>query len=517
MLEFLLNLLIFLVVLSLVICIHEFGHLIFAKKAGILCHEFSFGMGPKVWARKRGETTYMIKAVPFGGYVAMAGEEVEADVLKKGQKIRIGLDMDGEITKIVLNNNNLSYQDFPEITVEDYDLLGKDGGKLFINEYFVKRNALYVYERKVMQIAPFDRTFNAKTKWQRFMVAFAGPMMNFVLAIFVFLLMYLVSGVADPSSVVISKVDEDAPAYDILKDGDEIVAINGVDVFSWSEDNGQPSVVSELAKYEDYSYFVFTVIRNGEEITLDPIYPQYYFISLNIMNVPGNAALEIFIPEDNESSTDLRTGDIITAIDGQTMTTWLDIINFQQTYTEGTLDSAPTVITYLRNGVEHTYSFASYSEYELSSLGYPLFASKIGITGSSVFNLLGIFEGTLASFVSASTKIFSTLGLLFTSPRISVSDLTGFVGIYSITTSARESGFVSLLSWIGFLSVNLGIVNLLPIPALDGGRIVFIGYEAIARRKPNQKFENTLNTVMFFLLIALLIFVTYNDILRLIG
>ncbi|HPJ86249.1 MAG TPA: site-2 protease family protein [Bacillota bacterium] len=194
MLEFLLNLLIFLVVLSLVICIHEFGHLIFAKKAGILCHEFSFGMGPKVWARKRGETTYMIKAVPFGGYVAMAGEEVEADVLKKGQKIRIGLDMDGEITKIVLNNNNLSYQDFPEITVEDYDLLGKDGGKLFINEYFVKRNALYVYERKVMQIAPFDRTFNAKTKWQRFMVAFAGPMMNFVLAIFVFLLMYLVSG-----------------------------------------------------------------------------------------------------------------------------------------------------------------------------------------------------------------------------------------------------------------------------------------------------------------------------------
>ncbi|HPJ86248.1 MAG TPA: site-2 protease family protein [Bacillota bacterium] len=317
--------------------------------------------------------------------------------------------------------------------------------------------------------------------------------------------------------MVISKVDEDAPAYDILKDGDEIVAINGVDVFSWSEDNGQPSVVSELAKYEDYSYFVFTVIRNGEEITLDPIYPQYYFISLNIMNVPGNAALEIFIPEDNESSTDLRTGDIITAIDGQTMTTWLDIINFQQTYTEGTLDSAPTVITYLRNGVEHTYSFASYSEYELSSLGYPLFASKIGITGSSVFNLLGIFEGTLASFVSASTKIFSTLGLLFTSPRISVSDLTGFVGIYSITTSARESGFVSLLSWIGFLSVNLGIVNLLPIPALDGGRIVFIGYEAIARRKPNQKFENTLNTVMFFLLIALLIFVTYNDILRLIG
>ncbi len=84
-----------------------------------------------------------------------------------------------------------------------------------------------------------------------------------------------------------------------------------------------------------------------------------------------------------------------------------------------------------------------------------------------------------------------------------------------MTSTAAAAGIVSLLSWIGLLSVNLGVVNLLPIPALDGGRLVFIGYEAIVGRKPNQKVENILHTVMFFLLMGLLIFITYNDIANL--
>ncbi len=86
-----------------------------------------------------------------------------------------------------------------------------------------------------------------------------------------------------------------------------------------------------------------------------------------------------------------------------------------------------------------------------------------------------------------------------------------------MTSEAASQGLITLLSFVGLLSVNLGILNLLPIPALDGGRIVFIGYEAITKKKPNQKVENWLHTIVFFLLIALMIYVTYNDILRLIG
>ncbi|OQX93532.1 MAG: hypothetical protein B6I17_02215 [Tenericutes bacterium 4572_104] len=106
---------------------------------------------------------------------------------------------------------------------------------------------------------------------------------------------------------------------------------------------------------------------------------------------------------------------------------------------------------------------------------------------------------------------------MFSSDQVGVSDLSGFVGIFSMTSKAAEAGIISLLSWTGFLSVNLGIVNLLPIPALDGGRLVFIGYEAITNKKPNKKVENWLHTIVFFLLMGLLVFITYNDILRLIG
>jgi len=93
--------------------------------------------------------------------------------------------------------------------------------------------------------------------------------------------------------------------------------------------------------------------------------------------------------------------------------------------------------------------------------------------------------------------------------------MSGFIGIYTITANAASQGMISLLNWVGLLSVNLGIVNLLPIPALDGGRLAFILYEAVTKKKPNQKVENWLHTIVFFLLIALLVFITYNDILRL--
>ena len=516
-LTILLNIILFLLVLSVVICIHELGHFIFAKKAGILCHEFSFGMGPKLWSRKKGETTFSIRAIPFGGFVAMAGEEVEADLIKIGQKIRVGFDSEGQIKRIVLNPNNLAYHDFSELTVEEFDLKGVDGGELYINEYAVRRDAFYVFDKKILQIAPYDRVYGSKTKWQRFLVAFSGPMMNFVLAFFVFLLMFMIGGVADERSTTVSAVAEGSPAATIINPGDRIVAINGVDVASWAILDGNPSVRTELAKYNNADPFVLIVERNGTLVTLDPIYPQYFFISLNFASLPGTEELLIHIATANEANTDLRSGDKIISIDGVTFADWNELIAFQKAYVEGSTRENPTVLVYERDGIQYEYSFMAYSEAVLSSQGYELFTSRIGISGSSKFSLLGSLQGAVTRFVDASLSIYKTLGLLFSSNQVGVGDLSGFIGIYTITSSAASQGFLTLLNWIGFLSVNLGIINLLPIPALDGGRIAFIGYEAITKKKPNQKFENALHTIVFFLLIALLIFITYNDIMRLIG
>lgn len=99
--------------------------------------------------------------------------------------------------------------------------------------------------------------------------------------------------------------------------------------------------------------------------------------------------------------------------------------------------------------------------------------------------------------------------------RIGVDDLSGPVGIFTILKSAVQQG--SLFTWMAVLSVNLGFVNLLPLPALDGGRLAFLVYEAITKKKPNAKVENIIHTVGFVLLMGLMVFICFNDVLRCIG
>ncbi|MBN2540177.1 MAG: RIP metalloprotease RseP [Bacilli bacterium] len=505
------NILIFLLVLSLVINIHELGHLFFAKRAGILCHEFAFGMGPRIWKKKVGETVYSIRAIPFGGFVSMAGEEIESDIIKIGQKIRLGFDSQNQVNRIILNAADVKYHDFLEIQVESYDLSSEEGTRLFINEYTVNRKAMYVDGKTVLQIAPKDRSFTYKSKRARFAATFGGPLMNFVLAFFVFLIMAFFMGVPNYDSALIGEVADGAPATDVLYAGDVIVSINGVDVTSWTGDTN--SVTSELGKGADS--YVIVVERDGANVTLPVIFPQYVFYGLGFTSTPGSTDLAIETPL--YMNTELLSGDIIVSINGVTMTTWDDVITYAASHQEGSTEEDPTVIVVNRDGEELTFSYVAYGQDVLDAQGYDYYYSRIGITVSSKFSFFGSFGSAWTSFSNAGTSIFKTIGLMFSSNQVGVGDLSGFIGIFSMTSQAAAAGIFSLLSWVGFLSVNLGIVNLLPIPALDGGRLVFIGYEAITRRKPNQKFENWLHTIMFFLLMGFLIFITYNDIVRLFG
>lgn len=563
------NIVIFLIVLGLVICIHELGHLFFAKRAGILCHEFSFGMGPRLWSKKYGETTYSIRAIPFGGFVSMAGEELESEVIKIEQKIRLGFDSAGEVNRIVLNASDPKYHDFLEVKVEDFDLSSEEGNRLYINEYTVKRNAMYVMDKNQLQITPKDRSFVYKTKMQRFLTTFGGPLMNFILAFIVFLIIAFASGVPDYSSTVLADVSENMPAYGVLQVDDKIISINGVNVTSWSGTTN--SVSSELDKTNDG--YVFVVERDGQEITLDLIKPQLIFYGLGFTSSVGTDDLIIGTPL--YLNSELMPGDEILSINDITMNDWNDVIAFADDNKAGSVDendfysieifrvtkaSAAGVVTSittqgdlttisvlgedettieysinssetisvsvddaivagqeLSSGGQYTFEYIIYGEDVLSALNYEIFFSRIGISGSTKFSFFGSFGQAFDSFIAAGTSIYKTIGLLFSSNQVNVSDLSGFVGIFSMTSQAAANGVISLLGWIGLLSVNLGIVNLLPIPALDGGRLVFIGYEAITKRKPNQRVENALHTVMFFLLMALLLFITYNDILRLFG
>ena len=103
------SIIVFIFVLGLVIVIHELGHFIMAKRANILCHEFSLGMGPIVWSKRVNETLYCVRAIPIGGYVMMAGEEVEDEVVKVDKDVRLIFDDFNNVEKIILDVDDEKY------------------------------------------------------------------------------------------------------------------------------------------------------------------------------------------------------------------------------------------------------------------------------------------------------------------------------------------------------------------------------------------------------------------------
>ena len=142
----------------------------------------------------------------------------------------------------------------------------------------------------------------------------------------------------------------------------------------------------------------------------------------------------------------------------------------------------------------------------------------IGVTPTTHFDLFGCIKSAFGMFWDDFTLIFRTLKLLIAPSdvrQIGVSDLSSFVGIFSILTQYVSAGILPIISFAALLSVNIGVMNLLPIPALDGGRLVFLLYELVTRRKPSKKVEATINNVFFILLMLLFLYITFNDILRL--
>ena len=101
--------------------------------------------------------------------------------------------------------------------------------------------------------------------------------------------------------------------------------------------------------------------------------------------------------------------------------------------------------------------------------------------------------------------------------QLELGSLSGPVGIYNVVGNAAESGFLSLLYLTAYISINVGFINFLPIPAFDGGRILFLIIEKIKGKPVDQKLENTVHTIGFFLLMALMLLITYNDIIRIIS
>lgn len=409
----------FILALGIIILVHELGHFLVAKHYGILCHEFSIGMGPAVWSKKKGETTYSIRAIPFGGYVAMAGEEAEKEMVKVDQVVGLSFNSNGLVNKIFLKPESSN----PDIigSIKELDLyktlticLQKEDGSQ--QTFSVEHDAEYILEKGTQQIAPYDRCLESKSKWARFATMAAGATMNFVLALVLFFIVGLSVGMPTYSNTL-GGIVEQSPAH-----------------------------------------------------------------------VAG-----------------LQAGDTIISYNGQTVTNWQDLTNAIQSTTE------TTTITYSRNGqtstIEITPEISDREGTKVAMLGIEPEYKKSFLTG---------LEYSVLKTKEAFVSIFETFKMLFVTKEAGINDLSGPVGIYTMTSTIATYGLTSLLIWVGFLSVNIGVMNLLPIPALDGGRILFVLIESIIGRPIDRRIEGYIHTVGLLLFFGLFVYVTFNDIIRLI-
>ena len=558
----------FIIIIGVIITVHELGHLFFAKKAGILCHEFSIGMGPILYKKQFGETRFCVRAIPIGGFVSMAGEEMATSVVKVGDKIGLNLDSQDEATEIILDDNKDATVR-GEIT--DVDLYCEDGGELHVTlkgedeeekYYKVKNDAFYIFEKNErLQITPYDRCFESKTKIQRFLTLFAGAFMNFVLAIIVCIIVAVATGVPDSSSTKIGTITSNFPASKELKVGDEIKSINGKSVYTWTDFS------SELANlYKDYSTTVNLVVnRDGKDLTISmETVTVYNYIGISnvgatnmmLSKVPGYEiyGLEIgntsksyrFVNQaDSTYEYNLKTGDYLVGISindkeydlteektvtvnskSLTISGWgyLSYVFDDAKIGEG----APNVKFKYYHKTDDTYKLIDYTDSKaispytdevLRSQNVDAVVHGIGVSPVYKFDLFKSLPNAFKQFGSDCSMIFNTLRILIWPSdvrQVGVSDLSSVVGIFSLVENYVGAGLLSLLAFVAMLSVNIGIVNLLPIPALDGGRILFLGIEAVTRKRVPRKVENIINNVAFILLMILFVYVTYNDIVRLI-
>ena len=517
-----LSILAFILMLGVVIFIHELGHFVMAKRAGILCHEFALGMGPILWSKKRGETLYSIRAIPIGGFVMMAGEEVNDDMVKSGQRVRLRFNDQEEVTHIVLDADDPRYQDDLEVVVLNHDLKGKDDAGLFINEYTVLRDAFYVMKNKDLQIAPYERSFESKTLVERFLTIFMGPFMNFLLAIVLFFGIALIQGLPQEDTTEIGTVprisDEiradadlyqvylDSNLYNVFELGDEILRIEGQTVNQWSD------VTRIMREQVANRNIEVVVLRDGQETTLT-VTPLIYVYSMGLVSSIREPETLLLNVLDNfpAHQAGVRTGDRIVSIDGNPVSNWQEALNYIEANTEGQV----MTIGVERSGQSLSFEVDSFDRDFLSGQRIQMIAVDAGIGPIYQREVLGTLSYGFSMLFGTFSMIFATLASLF-SGTISVNMLAGPVGIASMTAQAVAAGFIAFLSWVAILSINLGIINLLPIPALDGGRLVFLGYEAIVKKPVNKRVENYIHFVMFILLIALFVYITFNDVLRLI-
>jgi len=465
----------FIFVFGIVVFIHELGHFLTAKLFGVKVEEFALGMGPRIWGFQKGETEYKLCVFPIGGYVKMSGEEPE---------------------------------EAKEKTLSERDYYGQ---------------------------SPF----------KRFLITFSGPLMNFVLAFVVYLM-----GIYDLPPVI-GPIEKDSTAEKAgCKAGDVIISVDGKKIKTFSEAQEliyetKSDLVLEV-KREDklISLEVKKSLKEEEDILGDPIVINDIGIDNYMEPVINEVA-----PLTPASFVKLKSGDRILSINGKKVHFWqniFDILNteeHQKTLSEFSewenawnkiyeTKEMPTLVRIVWLEIERNKEKLKLPIVLQSRKMEKLIPLKteedkqeyLWFIGLHPFDIRKVYRYSPIASISKSMQkmvasvkfIVKVFGKLFQG-KLGKKALGGPIMIGKMIKQTADSGFTDLLIFTAILSLHLGLINYFPFPALDGGHMAFSLLEMVRRKPLSLKTMEYIQKTGFAILIALIIYVSYQDILRLVG
>lgn len=428
--------------LGFIILIHEWGHYIAARLCKVRVDVFSIGFGPRLFGVKRGDTDWRLSAVPLGGYVRMAGQD---------------------------------------ITDIDSSAESKPTG------------------------APDELL--SKTRWQRAFISFAGPAVNLIFPLILLGLYYGIAGMpadsflSQPITVAGTSAARQSDP-NALHNGDRILSINGSRIPTWEK---AQVLLSRAAPGSKVS---IEVSNDGATRQFDlqlPAAPTGHL--LGYAPIPASVGeVTLGTPAD---AAGLREGDIVRAVDGQPITYWDQFVDMVRASGGKTLQLAverkgqPVTLSVtpkqgIADGSEKNYQIGIQREFALA------------------FTRVSPVEAFRSAALETSSLVVQTVEVVgkLLSGRVSVKQLQSVVGISRSAGQAVSHGLFFIISFMALISVNLGILNLLPIPILDGGHILLLTLEGIRRRDFSLAFKERFIQVGLVFLLALIAYVMYNDVGR---
>lgn len=475
-------------VLGVVIFVHELGHFVAAKWAGVYAPRFSIGFGPALWSRKWGETEYMIAAFPLGGYVRMASREDEQVAFLEGGA---------------------------EQTAPHLELTGANDARLLDEQKMEPKRPRH-YDPNGM--APFgprpvpdDRLLESKPLWKRLVILTAGVIANFILAIVVFSVVYGLWGAPYIATRVVGQIQPpaEAPQLAQIAAGDTLVAVNDVTLTSWRD-------FTDAVLQTDSPTLHIRTQRAVVDVPVGPIEsPTRRAVAGSMLPRSPPIITSLLAGPGPAKDAGLEPGDSVVTVNGAPVHAWHELVNVversagqpvQLDVARGDERLSVTVTPDARvDTLPGTDSARTVGKIGVYYPLPPLEYERVPVT-TAVGN--GVRES-----IAFTGMILGVLRDLFTG-RASPRELGGIVTIASQSAEAARTGLQTLFRFLAVISLNLAVFNLLPIPILDGGQITLNVLEAVRGKPFGERTRAFLAYLGLSLIGLIFVLAMFNDLTR---